>query len=230
MARYLNSVGVGGVANCVAERTFSQEEVDKLQDGPSREKFNEEGGWHAIMLEKVQGTSFMNTAISLGSQDTEKMAVRNMLKTATEMLRAGVVNVDQYHNILFDRNTGDANFIDMEGAGFLTEAPLKVAKDAGEDLESQQHLFVKQEENGKIIYRVQKKPEDQIVSHEVGKRNAERMMRYIFGLVPQHAFDAADQALSSRVRIGTEDWQKDVDAAIDQAWQDHKAWVKKSKS
>jgi len=230
VARYLNSVGVGGVANCVAERTFSQEEVDKLQGRPSREKFNQNGGWHAIMLERVAGRSFMNTEISLGSRDKEKMAVRNMLKTAAEMLRSGVVNVDQYHNILFDGKTGDANFIDMEGASFLTEAPLKVARDAGEDLKSQEHLFVKQDKHGKH-YRVQENPEDQVSSHKRGKMQAGRMMSYMFGLVPQHAFDEADQALSSRVKIGTEDWQIEIDAAIDQAWQDHKAWVKeKSRS
>jgi len=212
------------VANCVAERTFSQEEVKALQStepwfGHRTPKDFNNGEWHAIMMEKVNGRSFMSSELALGNSETEKKAVRNMLETASQMLKAGVVNVDQWHNILFDSKNGDANFIDMEGCHFLTRDPLQVANDAGEVFEAREHLFEPGGYRVKTSWSSQKE-----LSPEAGQQQATKMMSHIFGLIPKHAFDEADMIMDSRVRSGS----AELDALIDKEWQQHKDFRRSS--
>lgn len=123
---------------------FIHEEPKSYQKPESeRGHDNTTNTWHVIIMETVRGRSFTHGILPLNSgPEKEKLAVTSMLTTAWGILHGGVVNADQWHNVLFPED-GGANFIDFEGAGFLDNRPMLAAMAAhpSAPLRHKQQLF-----------------------------------------------------------------------------------------
>lgn len=233
MARYLNLVGVSnGVANCIGERTFEPHEVAALKASQknmqNKAEYDNQGKWHAILLEGAEGKSFMNTELSLAKtgqgysdmhkREAETKAVEQIIRITGQMLEAGIVNADQWHNILVNEE-GEAKFIDMEGANFLTDVPLRrFLADVGNNFKHETReikLFGGSTFFGK--WQVKRNPPPEVLNKDEAERQVKQMVTNIFGLVPLHAVVAAENALRSRGRL-----RNSLDDIVDEAWAAHK--------
>lgn len=237
VARYLNMVGASkSFANCMAERTFEPHEVAALKASQKRAQSKVEHGnnekWHAILLEQVEGRSFMNTELSLskvGRQDSdthaaESKAVEQIITATGQMLKAGIVNVDQWHNILVN-DEGEVKFIDFDGASFLSKAPLQVflhKAAVGKDFKHETREMKASEGFGPVgKWEVTQNSPPKALSRDEAEQQVRKMITNIFGLVPPHAVAAAENTLKSREKLGNS-----LDDIVDQAWMKHKAAVK----
>lgn len=135
LLNYLNNKGLQGIPKCVAECILIAEDVGAIIEQPvlpnkdpeferGRDESTNPPSWHAIIMELVPGSGLMQGHVNLNNETAEKRAIQNMLQTTWDMLMAGVLNGDQYHNILFTME-GQANFIDFEGASFISTVPLQ---------------------------------------------------------------------------------------------------------